>query len=96
MRRSLRPSCWPVAAAAAVIPLASPPPAAADSVVIGGHPVEISERPGRWRCPAVTGSGVRGRGSSAAVWWSAATTVLTAAHCLGEDVLGAPPERVRD
>ncbi|MFE7839090.1 S1 family peptidase [Streptomyces sp. NPDC057474] len=84
-----------VAAATAVIPLASPPPASAE-VVIGGHPVEISQAPwtvalssrdrfGGTRAGQFCGGVVVGR-----------STVLTAAHCLSEDVLGGPPERVAD
>ena len=62
-----------LAAAAAAIPLAVRRP--------GGRRQRRRRRvpgrrvravPGRWPCPAVTGSGVRARGSSAAVWRSAA------------------------
>lgn len=95
MRRSFA-RLLAVAATAAVIPLASPPPATAD-VVIGGHPVEISQAPwtvalssrdrfGGTRAGQFCGGVVVGR-----------STVLTAAHCLSEDVLGGPPpERVPD
>lgn len=85
-----------LAVVATVIPLASPAPAAADSVVIGGHPVEISESPwtvalasrdrfGGTRAGQFCGGAVIGR-----------STVLTAAHCLGEEGLGAPLGRIRD
>lgn len=85
-----------LAAAAAVIPLASAAPAAADGVVVGGFPVEVSEGPwtvalssrdrfGGIRAGQFCGGVAVGR-----------TTVLTAAHCMGEDVLGAPPNRVQD
>ncbi|MEU9187653.1 serine protease [Streptomyces sp. NPDC048484] len=82
-------------AAVAVIPLVFPAPATAD-VVIGGYPVEISETPwavalssrdrfGGTRAGQFCGGVVTGR-----------STVLTAAHCLNEEVLGAPPRQVRD
>jgi trypsin len=85
-----------LAATAAVIPLASPAHAAPDNVVIGGYPVEISQSPwtvalasrdrfGGTRAGQFCGGVVIGR-----------STVLTAAHCLSEDVLGAPPRQVRD
>ncbi|MFE9833587.1 S1 family serine peptidase [Streptomyces sp. NPDC005551] len=85
-----------LAATTAVIPLASPAPVAADSVVIGGYPVEISQSPwtvalasrdrfGGTRAGQFCGGVVIGR-----------STVLTAAHCLSEDVLGASPQQVRD
>ncbi|KFF97652.1 serine protease [Streptomyces scabiei] len=94
MRRSFA-RLLAVAATTAVIPLASPPPATAE-VVIGGHPVEISQAPwtvalssrdrfGGTRAGQFCGGVVVGR-----------STVLTAAHCLSEDVLGDPPERVAD
>ncbi|MEU3794064.1 serine protease [Streptomyces fructofermentans] len=84
-----------LAAAAAVIPLAVPAPAAAD-VIIGGFPVEISESPwvvalssrdrfGGTRGGQFCGGVVVGR-----------STVLTAAHCMSEEVLGAPPRQAQD
>ncbi|MFF1452760.1 serine protease [Streptomyces sp. NPDC058274] len=85
-----------LAATAAVIPLASPAPVAADSVVIGGYPVEISQSP--WT--VALSSRDRFGGTRAGQFCGGVvidrTTVLTAAHCLAADVLGAPPRRVRD
>lgn len=85
-----------LAAAAAVIPLASAVPVAADSVVVGGFPVDISESP--WTVALSSRDRFGGMRSGQFCGGVAVgpTTVLTAAHCLGEDVLGAPPDRVRD
>ncbi|NGO07285.1 serine protease [Streptomyces sp. HC44] len=95
MRRPLLRALAP-AAVAAVTPLVSPVPAGADGVVIGGYPVEISKSPwavalssrdrfGRKRAGQFCGGAVIGR-----------SAVLTAAHCLGEEVLGAPSRKIRD
>jgi trypsin len=85
-----------LAAAAAVIPLASAAPVAADGVVVGGFPVEVSEGP--WT--VALSSRARFGGTRAGQFCGGVavgrTTVLTAAHCMGEDVLGAPPNRVQD
>jgi secreted trypsin-like serine protease len=84
-----------LAAAAGAIPLVSAAPVAADSVV-GGFPVDISEGP--WT--VALSSRDRFGGTRAGQFCGGVavgrTTVLTAAHCMGEDVLGAPPDRVRD
>ncbi|MFD2687699.1 S1 family peptidase [Streptomyces phyllanthi] len=85
-----------LAAAAAAIPLVSSATPAPADVVIGGYPAEISKSPwtvalssrdlfGGTRAGQFCGGVVVGR-----------STVLTAAHCLSEAVLGAPPERIRD
>ncbi|MEU5598721.1 serine protease [Streptomyces sp. NPDC020298] len=85
-----------LAAVTAAIPLADAAPAAADSVVVGGFPVDVSESPwtvalasrdrfGGTRAGQFCGGVVVGR-----------TTVLTAAHCLAEEVLGTPPDKTRD
>ncbi|MFJ7047223.1 serine protease [Streptomyces sp. JV178] len=84
-----------LAATTAVISLAARPTATAD-VVIGGHPVEISQAPwtvalssrdrfGGTRAGQFCGGVVVGR-----------STVMTAAHCLSEEVLGGPPARLPD
>ncbi|MFS8202364.1 S1 family serine peptidase [Streptomyces sp. CWNU-52B] len=94
MRRSFARALALVASVAA-IPLVCPVPATAD-VVIGGYPVDISATPwtvalssrdrfGGTRAGQFCGGVVIGR-----------STVLTAAHCLSEEVLGAPRRQVQD
>ncbi|MFG3318638.1 S1 family peptidase [Streptomyces sp. NPDC048171] len=85
-----------LAAAATAIPLGSAAPASADSVVVGGFPVEVSDSP--WT--VALSSRDRFGGARAGQFCGGVavgrTTVLTAAHCLGEEVLGSPPEQVDD
>lgn len=85
-----------LAAGAAAAPLAQAPQAAADSVVIGGKPVKVADSP--W-VVALTSrdrfGGTRG-GQFCGGVIVAPATVLTAAHCLGREVLGGPVESVAD
>ncbi|MFI6440671.1 serine protease [Streptomyces sp. NPDC050759] len=85
-----------LAAVAAAIPLTSAAPVAADSIVVGGFPVDVSKAP--WT--VALSSRDRFGGTRAGQFCGGVavgpTTVLTAAHCMGEDVLGAPPEQVSD
>ncbi|MEU6393455.1 serine protease [Streptomyces sp. NPDC046939] len=85
-----------VLVAAAVLPLASSASAVADEVIIGGSPVKTSDYPwvvalssrdrfGGARSGQFCGGVVVGR-----------STVVTAAHCLSEEVLGVPRARVSD
>ncbi|MFI1765044.1 serine protease [Streptomyces sp. NPDC020800] len=99
MRRSVvRTLIRPLSLAAAmtVIPLVGTASVAADSVVVGGSPIDVSQAP--WT--VALSSRARFGGTRAGQFCGGVavtrTTVLTAAHCLAEDVLGAPPDRVSD
>jgi secreted trypsin-like serine protease len=99
MRRSVaRALIRPLALAAAMasIPLVGAAPAPADSVVVGGFPIDVSQAP--WT--VALSSRDRFGGTRAGQFCGGVavtrTAVLTAAHCLTEEVLGAPPDRVRD
>ncbi|MFF7969295.1 serine protease [Streptomyces sp. NPDC007903] len=99
MRRSVvRALIRPLSLAAALtaIPLIGAAPTVADSVVVGGFPIDVSQAP--WT--VALSSRDRFGGSRAGQFCGgvaiAPTTVLTAAHCVGDDVLGTPPDRVRD
>ncbi|WP_394429601.1 S1 family peptidase [Streptomyces sp. SGAir0957] len=99
MRRPfIRALTVPLAAlvAGAVLPMASPATAVADEVIIGGSPVKTSDHPwvvalssrdrfGGARSGQFCGGVVVGR-----------STVVTAAHCMSEEVLGVPRIRVSD
>ncbi|MER6388419.1 serine protease [Streptomyces sp. NPDC059382] len=83
-------------AGAAAAPLARMPQAAADSVVIGGQPVKVADSP--WVVALASRDrfgGTRG-GQFCGGVIVAPTTVVTAAHCLGRQVLGGPVESVPD
>lgn len=85
-----------LAAAAFAIPLVSAAPVAADSIVVGGFPVDVSVSP--WT--VALSSRDRFGGTRAGQFCGGVavgrTTVLTAAHCMGDDVLGVPPHRAAD
>ncbi|MEV7611400.1 serine protease [Streptomyces sp. NPDC089799] len=85
-----------LAAGAAAIPLAQAPRAAADGVVIGGRPTMVADSP--W--VVALSSRDRFGGTRAGQFCGGVivgpTKVLTAAHCLGRQVLGGPVESVRD
>ncbi|WP_406413505.1 S1 family serine peptidase [Streptomyces sp. NBC_01614] len=85
-----------LAAVAAAIPLASAAPAAADSVVVGGFPVDVSDSPWTVALSSRDRFGGTRAGQFCVGVAVGRTTVLTAAHCLSEEVMGAPPRQVRD
>ncbi|HWU06266.1 MAG TPA: serine protease [Streptomyces sp.] len=92
----VRPTAFALAVAAAVIPLGPPAPAAADSIIVGGSPAAVADSP--W--VVALSSRDRFGGTRAGQFCGgvaiAPTEVLTAAHCLREDVLGAAVPEVRD
>ncbi|MFD9432097.1 serine protease [Streptomyces sp. NPDC060002] len=85
-----------LAAAAVAIPLGSAAPAASDGVVVGGFPVDVSESP--WTVALSSRDRFGGTRSGQFCGGVAVgpSTVLTAAHCMGEDVLGSPPGQLAD
>ncbi|MCH5675348.1 S1 family peptidase [Streptomyces gilvus] len=84
-----------LAAAATAIPLLSAAPAPAD-VVVGGFPVDISQSPWTVALSSRDRFGGTRAGQFCGGVAISRTTVLTAAHCMGENVLGAPPDQARD
>ncbi|MFK0157956.1 serine protease [Streptomyces sp. NPDC090499] len=99
MRRSVAPALIRpliLAAVSTAIPLATTSPATADSVVVGGFPVDVSQAP--WT--VALSSRDRFGGTRAGQFCGGVaigrTTVLTAAHCLADEVIGGPSDRVRD
>lgn len=83
-------------AAGAVLPLVSPVPAAADRVVVGGEPAPAAETPWVVALSSRERFGDTRAGQFCGGVVVAPTKVLTAAHCMGRDVLGVKPEDVTD
>ncbi|MGY5056592.1 serine protease [Streptomyces sp. 900105755] len=99
MRRPVAPALIRpliLAAVSTAIPLATTSPATADSVVVGGFPVDVSQAP--WT--VALSSRDRFGGTRAGQFCGGVaigrTTVLTAAHCLADEVIGGPSDPVRD
>ncbi|MET9835169.1 serine protease [Streptomyces sp. NPDC006385] len=85
-----------LAAVAAAIPLVSAAPVAADSVVVGGFPVDVSQSPWTVALSSRDRFGGTRAGQFCVGVAVGRSTVLTAAHCMSEEVLGAAPNQIRD
>ncbi|MFJ8253709.1 S1 family peptidase [Streptomyces sp. NPDC094466] len=83
-------------AAAAVLPLASPSTAVADSIIVGGQPAPVADSPWVVALSSRDRFGGARSGQFCGGVAVAPTKILTAAHCLSDQALGGPAERVRD
>ncbi|MFJ9058356.1 S1 family peptidase [Streptomyces sp. NPDC102409] len=90
------PAALTLALATAVIPLGPPAPAEADSIIVGGRPVAVADSPWAVALSSRDRFGGTRAGQFCGGVAIAPTKVLTAAHCLREDVLGAAVTDVRD
>ncbi|MGD3110309.1 serine protease [Streptomyces sp. YGL11-2] len=91
----MRPSV-PAAFGALALILAVPTSAAADGVVIGGKPVRPSSSPWAVALASHQRFGTQRSGQFCGGVLVGHATVVTAAHCLGKEVLGLPWKEVRD
>lgn len=90
------PVAFALAAVAAVIPLAPQAPAVADSIVVGGSPARIADSPWTVALSSRDRFGGTRDGQFCGAVAIAPAKVLTAAHCLRQDVLGVGVSQVRD
>ncbi|MEV3929798.1 MULTISPECIES: trypsin-like serine protease [unclassified Streptomyces] len=90
------PAALTLALATAVIPLGASAPAAADSIIVGGKPVAVADSPWVVALSSRDRFGGIRAGQFCGGVAIAPTKVLTAAHCLREDVLGAAVPEIRD
>lgn len=95
----LRPLAAAALLAAATLSLAGPghlTPAAADGVVVGGHPVRISESPWTVALTSRERFGDERSGQFCGAVLVGPRTVATAAHCLARETLGTHWSNVGD
>ncbi|MFD8567390.1 S1 family peptidase [Streptomyces sp. NPDC057694] len=85
-----------VLATAAVLPASSAVPAAADSGIIGGRQVRVSDSPWTVALSSRDRFGGTRAGQFCGGVVVARSTVLTAAHCMSQGVLGVARSEVRD
>ncbi|MEU5165301.1 MULTISPECIES: S1 family peptidase [Streptomyces] len=90
------PAACTLAVAAAVIPLGPTAPASADSIIVGGRPVAVADSPWTVALSSRDRFGGIRAGQFCGGVAIAPAKVLTAAHCLREDVLGTDVQEVRD
>ncbi|WP_097869168.1 S1 family peptidase [Streptomyces sp. rh34] len=83
-------------AAATVVPLASPSAALADSIIVGGQPAPVADSPWAVALSSRDRFGGARAGQFCGGVAVAPTKILTAAHCLSDEALGGPVERVKD
>ncbi|MFE2979850.1 S1 family peptidase [Streptomyces sp. NPDC059258] len=83
-------------AAAAVLPLAAPSAAVADSIVVGGQPAPVADSPWAVALSSRDRFGGARSGQFCGGVAVAPTKILTAAHCLSDEALGGPAQRVKD
>ncbi|MEC4015845.1 S1 family peptidase [Streptomyces sp. H27-D2] len=76
--------------------LAAPGTAVADRVVVGGHPVRVADHPWVVALSSRAHFGKPRSGQFCGAVVVAPTKVVTAAHCMGREVLGADPSKVPD
>lgn len=81
---------------AAAGPFAAAAPAAADSVVVGGRPAKIADAPWAVALSSRDRFGGTRAGQFCGGVVVSPTQVLTAAHCLGREVLGGEPWQLPD
>ncbi|WP_069169155.1 S1 family peptidase [Streptomyces griseus] len=85
-----------LAALTAAIPLGPPARAAADSIIVGGRPVPVADSPWTVALASRDRFGGTRAGQFCGAVAVAPDKVLTAAHCLRQDVLGSEVSEVPD